>query len=151
MKAVICGCCFILLAASYPFQSNAQKISTPFTATTTSGASNITPVAVDPSISVQEMAVECALAQAAETAGEHRRPLSNPLGTAFKAGLCTGKVQTYMLTAQSDNPSCFPKISMEEGIAIFVKWAAANPNRASDGYIEGLKAAFDDAVPCLRK
>jgi hypothetical protein len=56
-----------------------------------------------------------------------------------------------MLNAQSENPSCFPKISMEEGIHIFVKWAEAHPDEGATPYPDGFKKAFEDAVPCLKK
>lgn len=108
-------------------------------------------VETDPSLTVTEAGVECALAQVAEEAGKLHRRINDPLTTAFKAGLCTGKVQTYMLAVQTENPACFPKISLEEGIAIFIKWAAANPGQGQSLYTSGLKAAFEDAVPCLKK
>lgn len=97
--------------------------------------------------STYEAAVECATAVMAE----EKKQFTNVRDAAFKAGLCTGKVQTYMLNAGAEDPGCFPKISLEEGINIFVKWTEEHPDEGASDYTDGIRKAFEDAVPCLKK
>jgi len=106
---------------------------------------------VDPTLTTHETAVECALAKIVEDAGQRHLSMGNSLTTIYQAGLCSGKIQTYILAAQAQNPSCFPRISMEEGINIFVKWAEANLNQGGALYLDGFKAAFEESVPCMKK
>lgn len=105
----------------------------------------------DPSLSVDAAGAECIIALAMEKAGQQHKSFPDPIDAAFKAGLCTGKMQTYMLRAQAENTACFPKISLEEGMSIFVKWATANPGQSSLDYLTGYKMAFESAIPCLKK
>jgi hypothetical protein len=106
---------------------------------------------VDPLLTTHEAAVECALAQIVETAGQHHRAVGNPLNATYKAGLCAGKIQSFILTAQAAHPSCFPKISLEEGISMFMKWAEAHRNQGGSSFLDGFERAFAESVPCMRK
>jgi hypothetical protein len=130
-------------------QAAAQDINPATGAVNNPPSAVVSPVAtpVDSSLTTYEAAVECATSIMVEL----HKNFVHPKDAVFKAGLCAGKVQTYMLTAQSANPGCFPKISLEEGIGIFVKWSEAHRGEGDKPYPEGLKAAFTDAVPCLKK
>jgi len=102
---------------------------------------------VDPSLTTYEAAVECATAKLVEQRGT----FANAKDAAFKAGACTGKIQSFMLDAQARYPDCFPRISLEEGIAIFVKWAEGNKALGGEAFPSGLRKAFEEAVPCMKK
>jgi hypothetical protein len=95
--------------------------------------------------------VECATAILVESAGKQGQQFDNPAAVAFKAGVCTGKIQTYMLAAQAAHPDCFPRIGLEEGIRLFVKWVEAHPGEGATPYPQGMREAFEDTVPCLKK
>jgi hypothetical protein len=103
------------------------------------------------SVSVRQAAIECAVAQKVEQMGREGQFPSNMIDAVFEAGQCSGKVQTFMLVAQTEYPNCFPKISLEEGISIFVNWAAAHNDAASENYVAGMTEAFAQTVPCLKR
>ncbi len=109
------------------------------------------PAASDPTLTTHETAVECAMALIVESAGQRHVQLSDPLGNSFKAGLCVGKMQTFMMRIKADNPDCFPKYELDDAMRLFVKWVEAHPQEGSTPYLDGFKEAFEDAVPCLKK
>ncbi len=100
--------------------------------------------------STRQTAVECATAELVEQASQQHKLVGNVVTSVYSAGVCTGKMQTFMLIAQRENPNCFPKISLEDGISIFVKWADAHPAQYNTGYISGFSEAFAEMAPCLK-
>ena len=109
------------------------------------------PAPDDPTLTTHETAVECAMALIVQSASDRHVQLADPAGNSFKAGLCTGKIQSYMLRARAENPDCFPKYGLDDAMRLFVKWVEAHPQEGTLLYPEGFKQAFEDAVPCLKK
>lgn len=138
----LCITAAIICLFGFPQPLAAQETGQPlFSAAAPSGAEE----AGNP-LSTHQAAVECATAIIIE---QHKR-FANARDAAFKAGLCAGKIQSYMLRAQEEQPSCFPAISLEEGINIFVKWADTHLSEGDSPYPQGIRKAFEGAVPCLK-
>ena len=65
------------------------------------------------------------------------------------SGVCMGKMNTFLMLRGSALHICAPEtMTAGEGVAIFLKWANDNPDKANYIYPAGFLEAFHEAFPC---